>query len=98
MAWASLSDAPRPMRRRARKSRSVPPLLGTSVRMGGFRYLLRSPTGHYLGEYLVAVPDWSEGDTVTGPGGPPVPHRQHRPGAGARRDPCDVDGGTGLAA
>ncbi len=31
--------------------------------MGAFRYLLRSPTGHYLGEYVGAVPDWSEGDT-----------------------------------
>jgi hypothetical protein len=30
-----------------------------------YRYLLRSPTGHYLGEYVVAVPDWSEGDTFT---------------------------------
>jgi hypothetical protein len=28
--------------------------------MAGFRYLPRSPTGHYLGEYVVAVPDWSE--------------------------------------
>jgi hypothetical protein len=33
--------------------------------VGGFRYLLRSPQGHYLGEYVVAVPDWSEGDTFT---------------------------------
>jgi hypothetical protein len=30
-----------------------------------FRYLLSSPTGHYLGEYVVARPDWSEGDTFT---------------------------------
>ena len=33
--------------------------------MADFRYLLRSPTGHYLGEYIVALPDWSEGDTFT---------------------------------
>ena len=33
--------------------------------MSGARYLLRSPTGHYVGEYVVAVPDWSEGDTFT---------------------------------
>jgi hypothetical protein len=30
-----------------------------------FRYLLRSPQGHYLGDYAVARPDWSEGDTFT---------------------------------
>jgi hypothetical protein len=33
--------------------------------VGGFRYLLRSGDGHYLGEFVVAVPDWSEGDTFT---------------------------------
>jgi hypothetical protein len=33
--------------------------------VGAFRYLLRSPQGHYLGEYVVARPDWSEGDTFT---------------------------------
>ena len=33
--------------------------------MAGFRYLLRSPTGHYLGQYVVARPDWLEGDTFT---------------------------------
>jgi hypothetical protein len=33
--------------------------------VAGLRYLLRSPTGHYLGEYLVAVPDWSQGNTFT---------------------------------
>jgi hypothetical protein len=33
--------------------------------MAGFRYLPRSPTGHYLGGYVVAVPDWSQGDTFT---------------------------------
>jgi hypothetical protein len=30
--------------------------------VAGFRYLLGSPQGRYLGEYVVAVPDWSEGD------------------------------------
>jgi hypothetical protein len=29
------------------------------------RYLLRSGDVHYLGEFVVAVPDWSEGDTFT---------------------------------
>ena len=33
--------------------------------MADFRYLLRSPQGHYLGEVRRAVPDWSEGDTFT---------------------------------
>jgi hypothetical protein len=65
--------------------------------MGGFRYLLRSPTGHYLGEFVVPVPDWSEGDTFTDNEGRLFPS-EHRPGAGARRDPCDVDGRAGLAA
>ena len=32
--------------------------------MAGFRYLPRSPAD-YLGEYVVAVPDWAEGDTFT---------------------------------
>jgi hypothetical protein len=62
--------------------------------MGGFRYLLRSPTGRYLGEYIVAVPDWSEGDTFTDKEG-----RRFRivsTDPGARRDPRNVDGRAGL--
>jgi hypothetical protein len=33
--------------------------------VSGFRYLLRSAQGQDLGEYVVARPDWSEGDTLT---------------------------------
>jgi hypothetical protein len=39
------------------------PAFGNIRSMAGFRYPLRSPTGPYLGEFVVAVPDWSEGDT-----------------------------------
>jgi hypothetical protein len=37
--------------------------------VAGFRFLFVSPDHHYLGEYVVAQPDWSEGDTFTEPGG-----------------------------
>jgi hypothetical protein len=33
--------------------------------VAGFRYLLRSPQGHYPGEYVVARRDWLKGDTFT---------------------------------
>jgi hypothetical protein len=33
--------------------------------MAGFRYPLRSPTGHYPRRVRRRRPDWSEGDTFT---------------------------------
>ena len=33
--------------------------------MAGFRYRLVSPGGHYLGDFVVAVPEWHVGDTFT---------------------------------
>ena len=39
--------------------------LDTHGRVSGFRYLLRSAEGHYLGEYVVDKWDWWEGDEFT---------------------------------
>jgi hypothetical protein len=38
-------------------------------RVAGYRYLLRTVDGHYVGEYVTDRYRWAEGDHFTGPGG-----------------------------
>ena len=37
--------------------------------MAGYRYLLRTADGHYVGEYVTDRWRWAEGDEFTGPRG-----------------------------
>jgi hypothetical protein len=37
--------------------------------VAGYRYLLRTVDGHYVGEYVTDRWRWTEGDTFTGPRG-----------------------------
>jgi hypothetical protein len=38
-------------------------------RVAGYRYLLRTVDGHYVGEYVTDRWRWAQGDEFTGPGG-----------------------------
>jgi hypothetical protein len=42
-------------------------------RVAGYRFLLRTVDGHYLGEYVTDRWRWAEGDEFTGPRGRRVP-------------------------
>ena len=38
-------------------------------RVAGYRYLLRTADGHYVGEFVTDRWRWTEGDEFAGPGG-----------------------------